>query len=435
FEGNADALGAWLRQFPHVLVDEFQDVNSVQYRLVKLWAGDGMNLFVIGDPDQAIYGFRGADHRFFGELQKDFPRSQRLALDTSYRCAEPILAAALEVIRKPPGRADVPLSARRKEGVKPRIIDVASETAEGIAVVHEISRMVGGATMLQSHEEHKGRSFADIAVLFRTGQQADKLEECFLKEGIPYRVVGQRSFLEAKSVREALTFFRCVTNPDDRFRFLQCLSLSRFDPSGKLAQAMKLQADPQTLSHPLATQLKAFKNVLEEHRARVGVERPEQALARWAEEGQLQDDEDMKRLARLAAGFEDMKAFLQRVLLCQEAECERVSGAVSEAVNLMTLHAAKGLEFPVVFIAGVEDGLIPMRKRDSDLDEERRLFYVGLTRAKDDLILLTARSRTEHGKVESRAPSPFLEDIPDGLLEREKVARKRKPDDGQLKLF
>jgi len=104
-------------------------------------------------------------------------------------------------------------------------------------------------------------------------------------------------------------------------------------------------------------------------------------------------------------------------------------------VSLMTLHAAKGLEFPVVFIAGVEDGLIPMRRRDSDLDEERRLFYVGLTRAKDDLILLTARSRTEHGKVESRAPSPFLEDIPDGLLEREKVARKRKPDDGQLKLF
>ena len=175
--------------------------------------------------------------------------------------------------------------------------------------------------------------------------------------------------------------------------------------------------------------------VLEAYRTRTGQEAPEQSLMRWAEECQLQEDSDMRRLVRLAAGFDSMRAFLNRVLLSHETEFERLSGTVSEAVSLMTLHAAKGLEFPVVFIAGVEDGLIPMRRRDSDLAEERRLFYVGLTRAREELILLHARSRTRHGQVEQALPSPFLDDLPAELVHRECVRRKQKPKDNQLRLF
>ena len=439
FESDSAALEAWQRRFPHVLVDEFQDVNAVQYRLVKLWAGDGSNLFVIGDPDQAIYGFRGADHRFFEQLLKDFPTALQLSLATTYRCSGPILAAALQVIRKNPGRTDARLESSHSEGVKSRVIEVSGEQAEGIAIVHEIGRMVGGASMIEAHEEHKGRSFSDIAVLFRTSRQADKLEECFLTEGIPYRVLGQRSFLEAKRVREALTFFRCVANPDDRFRLMQSLALSRFDPSGKLAEALRSERDPlaakPALPSGLAEKLTKFMEVLEAYRTRTRQETPEQSLSRWTEEGQLQEDSDMKRLVRLATGFDGMRAFLNRVLLSHETEFERLSGTVSEAVSLMTLHAAKGLEFSVVFIAGVEDGLIPMRRRDSDLAEERRLFYVGLTRAKEELILLHARSRTLHGQVEQALPSPFLADLPNDLVDRTSVRRKPKPKDNQLKLF
>jgi superfamily I DNA/RNA helicase len=245
--------------------------------------------------------------------------------------------------------------------------------------------------------------------------------------------------MEAKHVREALTFFRCVVNPDDRFRLVQSLALSRFDPSGKLAAALRSQPDPlpakAALPSALAEKFNRFQQILDAYRTLASSEPPVQSLARWVEDGQLQEDPDMKRLIRLAAGFDTMRAFLSHVLLAHETEFERMSGATPEAVSLMTLHAAKGLEFPVVFIAGVEDGLIPMRKRDTDLAEERRLFYVGLTRAKDELILLYARSRAQHGQVEQTAPSPFLADLPNALVDRESIKRKQKPKDHQLKLF
>ena len=458
FENDADGLQKMREQHPHVLVDEFQDVNAVQYRLVKCWAGEGENLFVIGDPDQAIYGFRGASHEFFSLLEYDYEDAQWIPLELSYRARPAMLKAASAVISHNPDRFEVALKPTREGGVVPRTMEVASEKAEGIAVVREIGRMVGGATMLDAHGEREDRAlggapdeswgFSDAAVLFRTARQADVMEECFIKEGIPYRVVGQRSFLEAPSVRDALTFLRCVVVPEDRFRFVQCLDAARFRGSRRLSPDVLKKADNAAtvgeawlrdrlgagaFEGSTREKLEALVGTIDEWREKQAGLKPRDAVALWMEETEQSDDENLKRVMRLAAAFDDLGTFLDRVLMCQDTECERYGSAELEAVTLMTLHAAKGLEFPVVFIAGVEEGLIPLR--GVDVDEERRLFYVGMTRAKDHLVLLHARGRTVRGKKESPEPSRFIQEIPPELIEQTQIKLKRKPKDRQLNLF
>jgi len=450
-------------RFAHLLVDEFQDVNAVQYRLVQLLAGDGQNTFIIGDPDQAIYGFRGADHRYFRQLTEDFPDARIFVLETNYRSAGIILDAAHAVIRTLPDRIDRTLKPTRAEGSRIRLLRPASELAEGIAVVHEIGRMVGGATMLEAHGQRRGRtlggtseerSFSDFAVLFRTGRQADVLEECFLKEGIPYRVVGQRSFLEARPVRDALTFLRFALRPEDDFRLLAALNLKAFHP-GQAAmveiqwQGQKEEAGPSTALRSLlsenALQPEAagkIRGLLEagaRYRTYIEDERPEQILTRWGEEYAHSDDETFVRLLRIAGRFERASDFLEGLVLYQDGDYERAGGVgvPSEAVTLMTLHAAKGSEFPVVFLCGVEDGLIPYRERGADLHEEQRLFYVGLTRAQDEAILLAARRRRRYGQTLQPELSPFVGEIPEHLIEEEKIdaPRRKKPDARQLSLW
>ncbi|MBC8443453.1 UvrD-helicase domain-containing protein, partial [PVC group bacterium] len=458
FENDADGLQKMREQHPHVLVDEFQDVNAVQYRLVKCWAGEGENLFVIGDPDQAIYGFRGASHEFFSLLEYDYEDAQWIPLELSYRARPAMLKAASAVISHNPDRFEVALKPTREGGVVPRTMEVASEKAEGIAVVREIGRMVGGATMLDAHGEREDRAlggapdeswgFSDAAVLFRTARQADVMEECFIKEGIPYRVVGQRSFLEAPSVRDALTFLRCVVVPEDRFRFVQCLDAARFRGSRRLSPDVLKKADNAAtvgeawlrdrlgagaFEGSTREKLEALVGTIDEWREKQAGLKPRDAVALWMEETEQSDDENLKRVMRLAAAFDDLGTFLDRVLICQDTQCERYGSAELEAVTLMTLHAAKGLEFPVVFIAGVEEGLIPLR--GVDVDEERRLFYVGMTRAKDHLVLLHARGRTVRGKKESPEPSRFIQEIPPELIEQTQIKLKRKPKDRQLNLF
>ncbi|NPV53293.1 MAG: UvrD-helicase domain-containing protein [Firmicutes bacterium] len=490
----------WLDRFTHLLVDEFQDVNPIQYELVKLWAGDGTRLFVIGDPDQAIYGFRGSDHRFFDRLKEDFPGSSVYRLRVNYRSTSQILRAASAVIAHNRDCAGFELESARGDGPRIRHIEVPGEIAEGIAIVREIGRMVGGATMLQAHGQGGGRqgeargefrdeagperlaaglpdsgnagpgagagdvsrSFSDIAVLFRTGRQGEVLEECFLKEGIPYRIVGRESFLEDRGVRAALAFLKCIVNPGDEFHLSRCLAALA---SGRKT-GMKGGGDPGELRARLQERLEAYRSLSMS-------EPPGQVLERWIaeEEGReegVQDgagarvSEALKRLMRVASRFESLESFISGINLAREADHERPGGNVNivnmmtvpEAVTLMTLHAAKGLEFPVVFIAGVEEGILPFRgsaeasasytdetnvkngpgtgRRDApgddapgdldvleDVSEERRLFYVGMTRAVDELILLSARKRARPGTSGQAPPSRFLSEIPPDYIQRE----------------
>ena len=461
FEERPDLLSACRERFAHLLVDEFQDVNFLQYRLVQLFAGDGRNLFVIGDPDQAIYGFRGADYRYFSRLREDFQKSRLIRLETNYRSVGRLLQAATAVIGHNPDRVGGALTSTRGPGEPIRLLRPASELGEGIAIVREIGRMVGGATMLQAHGQggkhplgnapSGERSFGDVAVLFRTGRQADVLEECFLKEGIPYRIVGQKSFLEKRSVRDLLNFFRAVVTPEDDFRLRNALRIARFHPGSAALETIHARQKThggcliEALPSASSDKLRAFLDALERMQPLIRTEATEPLLLRGLEETGIEQDEALERLLRIAARCPSISDFLRQLPLYLDGDYERVGGKTSapkgEAVSLMTLHAAKGSEFPVVFIAGAEDGLIPYRETRRGtgavpLAEERRLFYVGVTRAQDELVLLAARGRMRYGVRVQHPVSPFIRDIPEDLIREEQIEEKRrKPGGRQLGLW
>ncbi len=432
-----------LNRFAHVLVDEFQDVNAVQYRLVAELSRDGAGLFVIGDPDQAIYGFRGASPAYFQKLREDLPSARTIVLDRSYRSTPQVTGAAVSVIGE--GRQ---LNAVRGEGVTARLVSVSGETAEGIAVVREISRMMGGADMLQAGEvggrqtvaEGCDRSLSDFAVLFRTGRQAEAIERCFIEEGLPYRVVGQKGILSAGTVRHALSFFNFAFRPAGSLRLLRALAVPVFHPGNAALNRLRLAGgDPSDGNLPLPAREKvsALEDAAGTFRKMAETESVESLVRTWQEVAGAEEDEDLARLARMAVNFDSVRTFLDTLVLGADADYVRVGGAtrpLAEAVTLSTLHAAKGLEFPVVFICGVEEGLIP--HPNGDEQEERRLLFVGLTRAMDEAVMLCARSRTRFGDRDRPEPSRFLDDIPAEFLKRERLSAERRVRQAhQLSLF
>ncbi|MGA1844725.1 MAG: UvrD-helicase domain-containing protein [bacterium] len=440
--------------YTHILVDEFQDVNPVQYALVILLAEKGgENLFLIGDPNQAIYGFRGADNRLFFRIQEEFPTVRILSLEENYRSTTPIIESALHVIRRNPQPLPVRLTSARGEGPCIRILSLPSEKAEGIAVAKEISSLMGGIDMLQAHGETgpsarpsifgtpEGYGFSDFAVLTRTGNQADVLEECLMKEGIPYRVAGNQDILETPLVRQVLALLRWCHNPLDEHSFLQAIDLPVI-PLGKGEKRAIIENLPKEIAQGSGTEdSSSFRSLIDFLTGR-GMERTAEALSRYhcMAEGEspagfvnqiiagLASHEectpharDLRRLGLLAEEFPDVPSFLEGATLHREGDISwrGIGGRRdSEMVNLMTLHAAKGLEFPVVFVCGCEEGLLPYRHRTrpAPLDEERRLFYVGMTRAKDRLYLSWCAHRI--GRADAGASS-FLADIPEALFERD----------------
>jgi superfamily I DNA/RNA helicase len=418
---------------------------------VRLWAGDGRNLFVIGDPDQAIYGFRGADRRLFERLLADYPGARVLRLRTNFRSRAVIVRAARALMGDVAGAELVGV---RPGGPKLLHLEVPGELAEGIAVVREIAGLVGGANLLAAHAGETGLlagrlgegrwGFSDVAVLFRTGRQAEVLEECFLREGLPYRLVGRESFLDQPPVRRAMAFLRCVADPSDRYHLWRCLTEGRFRLGSKARQSLEQAADElggpvpaleaaASGAVPLADRdrerVAAFLEARADFRRRAEQEGPESLVRKWAQETG-EEGEELSRLARIAGRFDDLHSFLRGLVLAQEGDWERPGAkAGPEAVTLMTLHAAKGLEFPVVFIVGVEQGLIPLTERGEesrggggpDPEEERRLFYVGLTRAQEAVVLVSCRTRTRQGSRVPTRPSPFLTELPEECLERREV--------------
>ncbi len=450
-ESDAGVLEEVRRRAVHLMVDEFQDVNAVQYRFVRLIAGTGRNLFVIGDPDQAIYGFRGADPRHFRQLLEDFPGAQLIRLETNHRSTGAILGAARAVIEAEPGRLGLALLATREAGARVRLLAVESEVAEGIAVAQEIVRQVGGTDLIGA-SARAGRSFGDFAVLFRTGRQADAVEACLQKEGLPCRVVGQKGFLDAAPVRDALAFLRCALRPEDDYRLL-CALRSFGAEAGALKAAQARQAEAgEALVDALrfvaqsrgGEEVRGFLRAVERFRDLARTGRPEEVVGAWQEAFGVSEDPDVGRLLEVCGRYDTVEEMMRDVLLGQEADCERqrmvdpLRGRAAlrgEAVTLMTLHAAKGLEFPVVFIVGAEDGLIPFRDRDADLSEERRLLYVGITRGRDEVILTAVRRRVRYGRQVVCEVSPFLRDLCGSLIEVERQARRPRRGEEQLSLF
>ncbi len=428
-----DADAAPVERFRHLLVDEFQDVNAMQYRLIRSWSRGSEGVFVIGDPDQAIYGFRGSDSRCFARFLADYEGARIIRLTANYRSTPGILRCALSALDAPRE-----LEAQRPGGVPVRLLTAGDTFSEAVFIAKEVNRMVGGVDMLDAHAlpgaKAVPRSLSDIAVLYRTNRQARTIEQCLIKEGVPYTVAGREDFLSAPQARAAAAFFRFLLNSEDM------LSLSAYLRDGALlapADAKRIlaaYAEAEAGLASLAALAEAegcggsWLTMLQKYKDSVRTEKPAKLLEARANDCGLAGLECMELLVCASVMHGDMATFLDTLALGSEGDVRR-SGQkkyVPDAVSLMTLHAAKGLEFPVVFLCGASDGLIPYRGRDGscNLDEERRLLYVGMTRAKDELVLLT-----------SSAPSPFLAALPADDVDTGKAAPLRKAEGKQLSLF
>lgn len=399
------------RRFAHLLVDEFQDVNDLQYRLIRRWSEGGRSLFVIGDPDQAIYGFRGAGADCFARLAADLPHLRTIYLRQNYRSSPQILSAALAAIAPNPG-PDRVLLPTRPDGEPPVLIKAQDDWGEAIAIARQIAQMTGGMGMLEAQSPQDGqkiRSFSEIAVLCRTHRQLLTVEKCLRHGSIPCVVSGREDYLSDPQVRGVLGFFRSLWQIQDTAAFENALRFLWRCPADIIEQAVQtvrglkgwdvefLRERWQPYPH-----LTLWLDEAEKFLPLTGKEHPRKLLDRWFKERPLSAAEE--KLKNAAVFFRDLNAFLEAALTGQEADLRRAcgSGISSGAVRLMTLHGAKGLEFPAVFLAGVKKGSIPLEtaKGDVDLLEERRLFFVGVTRAQEALFLTT-----------SGEPSAFLADL------------------------
>ena len=421
------------RRFTHLLVDEFQDVSQTQYELVQAWSQGGKSLFVIGDPDQSIYGFRGATGRCFRQLLADHPDARSISLRESYRSTPEILRAAAAVISRNPGptRDLVP---HRPSGAPVRLVQAQDSFAEGVFIAKEIARMAGGVDMLEAQaldHERTARSFSDMAVLCRTHRQLELIEQCLAHDDIPCVVSGREDYLDDPSVRGVLSFFRSLLVPSDRAALEAALRLQWNCPADLMEQAVdacrKLDRfDPDLLRPSLGDYgvLGAWLDRAEKWLPLVEGEKPRVLIDRW-QEG-YGPSPALAKLRDLAVFHPSFSALWDALALGQEADVRRAAGKgwQSGAVHLMTLHGSKGLEFPVVFLAGLTAGALPLESqgRPVDTEEERRLFYVGMTRAREELVLTTCPE-----------PSPFLDELPEEV--ERSTPRSRPRPLQQLSLF
>ena len=420
-----------LRCFRHVLVDEFQDINDIQYQLVRSWSRSG-ELFVIGDPDQSIYGFRGADCRCFQRLQEEHPGVKEIHLTENYRSAPAILDTALAVIGHNPGGGRI-LTPHCPAGPAVRLVQAADSFSEAVFIAKEIGRMTGGVDMLEAQalgHERTVRAFSDIAVLCRTHRQLELVEKCLRHDDIPCLVTGREDFLDDPAVRGALGFLRSLVVPADNAALESALRLLWNCPADLIQKAQTLCQKMGTLDSAALQEAVRGHGILENWLDRAEVwlplvrtETPRKLVEQWEE--QYGTSPALERLRNTAVFHEDFDSLWDALVLGQEADLRRASGKhwASGAVRLMTLHGAKGLEFPAVFLAGLSAGAMPLESpgRPADAEEERRLFFVGLTRAREDLILTAAPEF-----------SPFLRELPETVV-RETTGRRREAE--QLRLF
>lgn len=434
---NGEAAAGWEKQFRYLLVDEFQDIDPVQFRLVKLWSSAGRELFVIGDPDQSIYGFRGADAKCFDKLKKEYSDLETVTLKENYRSSPQILNAATAVIaqEKKGNKEDSDESLLGKEpcevscssgqralhpncpdNAPVRLVHAGSQMGEAIFIAKEINRLVGGIGMLEAHQnawEQDGRrvrGFDEMAVLCRTHHQAELVEKCLKKESIPYIVAGREDFLKESTVQDSLCFFRYLEDPED----IEAMK-------GSVEQFWKLEWNEVTGE--------VIRSAAEKFRPLYQKRKPQKFIEQWMEEMGMSEDPAMRKFLQMAVFYKTMPEFMNAVSLGVESDLKRCGTKkyIADAVTIMTLHGSKGLEFPVVFIYGADQGSIPLEseKHPCDREEERRLFYVGMTRAKEELLLTTSGEMSE-----------FLKNLPDGLMEEENAEKKKKEENWhQMSLF
>jgi DNA helicase-2/ATP-dependent DNA helicase PcrA len=448
FQLDPDLAMSYRERFRHVLVDEYQDTNPSQYALVKEMVGATGELCVVGDADQAIYAFRGATIRNIEEFERDFPEARVITLDQNYRSTQTVLTAANAVISKNSDRREKHLWTSAGQGESILGYVAFDEHDEARFVAREIKSAL---------EEGRGK-YSDVAVFYRTNAQSRALEEVFIRAGVPYRVVGSVKFYERKEVKDALAYLRLVVNPADDLSFLRIINtprrgigdkavenLTRYARKNKLTllQAAKSAQELNDITNKARDSMIEFVKLIDAMSLEVsGEHSPSEVIAKIFERtgylNQLLKSDDPQEQARaenlieleaVAREFENtpgeaptLAAFLERVSLVSDAD--EIPDHEDGMVSLMTLHTAKGLEFPLVFMTGVEEGVFPHQRALADptqLSEERRLAYVGITRAMSRLHVSRAASRTWWGSMVHNPPSRFLSEIPEELIEWHEV--------------
>lgn len=438
-----DLLHHYRERFQHILVDEFQDTNTIQYAWLRLLAGDRDNLFVVGDDDQSIYGWRGARVENIQDFQQDFPRAPLLRLEQNYRSTGTILQAANAVIANNPSRLGKNLWTEGNEGEPISLYAAFNEVDEARFAVERIRQFV-----------EQGHSRSEVAILYRSNAQSRLFEEALIQARIPYRVYGGLRFFERAEIKDALAYLRLIANPEDDASFeravnmpprgigartLDAVRAHAGDFGCSLWQAARELAGGGAMSKRAAAALSGFLGLIDEQRLQAADLELQQQVEQVVKaaglvehfkknrDGKGEDRvENLEELVNASRqfGFEaedpDMDA-LSAFLAHAALEAGDAQGdAFEECVQLMTLHSAKGLEFPLVFIAGLEEGLFPHSMSSEDpqrLEEERRLCYVGMTRAMQRLSLSYAESRRLHGSDNYPLPSRFLREIPPELVE------------------
>lgn len=385
FKTRPEILEKYQNKWPYILVDEYQDTNNAQFELTKMLAKKHQNICVVGDFSQSIYSWRGADFRNLLKFKTEFPNTKTFNLEQNYRSTQNILDAAFNVISKNKSHPILKLWTEKNGGEKIQLYEARNEQDEAAYIIKQIAA--------------SGQRLEEFAVLYRTNAQSRVLEEAFLREGIPYLLVGGTRFYERKEIKDVLAYLRLLHNPKDT------VSYNRAEKIGKNRLEKFLNLEPRTQN--LAT-LEILDKVLEvTGYLRLFDQDDEEDLARL---------ENIKELRSVAQEFPVLQDFLENVALVEK---ESRRHADKNAVTLMTLHAAKGLEFPVVFMVGMEEGLFPHSRALMDkleMEEERRLCYVGITRAKQKLYLIYARRRLFFGTRSENMISRFVADIPEHLL-------------------
>ncbi|MBS1258130.1 MAG: ATP-dependent DNA helicase PcrA [Candidatus Scalindua arabica] len=439
FRNFPDVLEKYQDKFRYILIDEYQDTNHAQYTITQLLAQRYGNICATGDPDQSIYGWRGANIRNILSFEEDYPETRTVRLEQNYRSTKNILHVASEVIKNNQSRKPKSLWTENDEGNRVRVIHCEDENVESREIAANISEFI-----------KNGNAYSDMAVFYRTNAQSRVLEACLLKEGIPYSIVGSVEFFKRKEVKDVLSYLKLCANPDDDLSFERIINvptrgigattIGRLREWADIHNANLLEAISRVQEIPeiKAKSTKAVKGfwkiiselyklptypVMEFVKQIIGktgyTDYLEQSYAGDSEERL----ENIDELVNAASEYDNsnpdgsLQGFLEEVALISDID---KWDDQTDTVTLMTLHAAKGLEFPVVFIAGLEEGLLPhsqSKDSDDDIEEERRLCYVGITRAQRDLFLIHTRYRAKFGQRSPCIPSRFLSEIPEDFIE------------------
>jgi len=436
FRERPEILERYQDKFRYILVDEYQDINLAQYQLVKLLSDKYHNLFVVGDPDQSIYKFRGADLSNILRFEEDFPRSKVIKLEQNYRSTKVILEGATNLIKHNRNRKEKELWTDKKSGEKIRCFEAVSALDEAVFVSQEIIKL----------NTEEGKDFKDFAILYRTNAQSRSFEEIFNKQGIPFKVVGGLRFYERKEVKDILAYLRFIHDQKDWISFLRItnnaklgigkITLSKIENFAKknnlnFNQVLKQGLKVIKISTDRRERIEKFTSLIDKFNEKKDKIKGSELLIKLIQdidyykelekEGEFKAQNKIENIKELILAIQDfeennqdksLSAFLEYVALITDIDLYK---GEEDTVMVMTLHSAKGLEFPVVFITGFEEGIFPHSRslnNEEELEEERRLCYVGMTRAKERLYLTYAWRRNLNGNMLFNSVSRFLAEIP-----------------------